>query len=239
MPLIYLLYQYHRYPWAGKALSFNDYHPPHAPSHHSSCLQALSNAPIPNHSVAFLSAYSAICNTHNLFPTDLSVEGAAMSVDDIPTALGDGFLEPSIDPDNKPSWAQAMASSEWEYWIAASHNGLWSLEDLKVFVLVPHSKLTCRQCPLKGKLASRTTLERLFITKSVMLLKVLHSTMASSTTRQLCWPSDSNHSTQSFTLLPACTGAWNNLTSKPPSFMEYYLKTKPCLWSNLLVQGAR
>jgi hypothetical protein len=73
---------------------------------------------------------------HNLFPTELCFK-SQYSVDDVLTELGDGSLEPSIDTDDDPSWAQAMASNECDYWIAGRCDELKSLEDLKVFVLVP------------------------------------------------------------------------------------------------------
>ena len=48
-----------------------------------------------------------------------------------------------------------MSSPECEYWIAGAHEELKSLEDLKVFVLVPRSELPPGQHPLKGKLVCK------------------------------------------------------------------------------------
>ena len=45
-----------------------------------------------------------------------------------------------------------MASEECEYWIAGGRDELKSLQDLKVFVLVPRSDVPRGQCPLCGKL---------------------------------------------------------------------------------------
>jgi hypothetical protein len=48
-----------------------------------------------------------------------------------------------------------MASNEREYWIAGGRDELKSLQDLKVFVLVPRSELSRNQRPLKGKLVCK------------------------------------------------------------------------------------
>ena len=48
-----------------------------------------------------------------------------------------------------------MASDEREYWIAGGRDELKSLEDLKVFVLVPRSDVPSGQRPLKGKLVCK------------------------------------------------------------------------------------
>jgi hypothetical protein len=69
--------------------------------------------------------------------------------------MADGSLEPTLDTGDDPSWPEALASPEREYWIAGVHDELRSLEDLKVFVLVPHSEVPRGQCPLKGKLVCK------------------------------------------------------------------------------------
>ena len=90
---------------------------------------------------------------HNLIPTDIIPSGSNDSIDHIFSALSDETLEPALASDNnEPTWAQAMAFSEQEYWIAGGHDELKSLEDLKVFVLVPRTKVPKGQWPLKGKL---------------------------------------------------------------------------------------
>lgn len=48
-----------------------------------------------------------------------------------------------------------MASDEREYWIAGGQDKLKSLQDLNVFVLVPHSNVPHGQRPLKGKLVCK------------------------------------------------------------------------------------
>lgn len=67
-------------------------------------------------------------------------------------ALTNGSIKPTVDPDNEPLWAQAIASNEQEYWIAGGHNELKSLQDLKVFVLVPCSEVPQGHHTLTGKL---------------------------------------------------------------------------------------
>jgi len=54
-----------------------------------------------------------------------------------------------------PSRAEAIASPKHEYWIAGGREELKSLEDLKVFTLVPHSEVLPNQHPLKGKLVCK------------------------------------------------------------------------------------
>ena len=87
-------------------------------------------------------------------PADLSLDGFP-NVEEVLSALADGSLEPTVHADNEPLWAQAIASDEQEYWIAGSRDELRSLEDLKVFVLVPRSKMPCGHHPLKGKLVCK------------------------------------------------------------------------------------
>lgn len=74
------------------------------------------------------------------------------SIDEVLAALTNGSIKPTVDPDNEPLWAQAIASNEQEYWIAGGCNELKSLQDLKVFVLVPCSEVPRGHRPLKGML---------------------------------------------------------------------------------------
>ncbi len=60
-----------------------------------------------------------------------------------------------MEPDDEPSWAQALASPKREFWIAGGQEELKSLEDLKVFILVPLSEVPCGHHPLKGKLVCK------------------------------------------------------------------------------------
>jgi hypothetical protein len=111
--------------------------PPHTNLRHSSCLQNLPPSNQLDHTAAFISEYTTVQDTHDLFPTDICLKEFLYSIDDVLAALSDGSLAPSIDADNEPTWAQAMASDEHEYWIAGGCDELKSLEDLKVFILVP------------------------------------------------------------------------------------------------------
>jgi hypothetical protein len=127
--------------------------PPPPPPRRSSHLQGLlPPSQPPDHTATFLSKFAPIHDTHDLIPADLCFESHPYSVNEVLAALSDGSLEPSIDSDNDPTWVQAMASDEQEYWIAGGHNELKSLEDLKVFILVLQSEVPCGQRPLKGKL---------------------------------------------------------------------------------------
>ena len=125
--------------------------PPHIPPRRSHRLQ--NNARV-DYTAAFLSEYADVRDTHDLIPADIYLEGLT-SVDEVLAALSDGSIQPTIDIDDEPSWAEAMASDEREYWIAGGREELKSLEDLKVFVLVPRSEVPKHQCPLKGKLVCK------------------------------------------------------------------------------------
>lgn len=63
---------------------------------------------------------------HDLLPADFSFDNSP-SLDDVLAMLIDGSIEPTIDPDNDPLWAQAIASDKHEYWIAGGCNELKSL----------------------------------------------------------------------------------------------------------------
>jgi transposase InsO family protein len=108
-----------------------------------------------DYALAFLAEYSPIRDTHDLFPANICVEDPNLTVDEVLAALSDGSLEPTPDHGDEPLWAQAMASDEREYWIAGARDELQSLQDLKVFVLVPRTDLPRGQRPLKGKLVCK------------------------------------------------------------------------------------
>jgi hypothetical protein len=134
--------------------------PPIPTLHRSARIQALNRPPASteahNHALAFLSEYSTVQDTHDLIPTDIVFENDDTSIDEILSALSDGSLQPtSTEGEDEPTWAQAMASEEREYWIAGGHDELKSLQDLKVFILVPRSELPRGHRPLKGKLVCK------------------------------------------------------------------------------------
>jgi hypothetical protein len=135
-----------------------------------------------DHALAFLSEYSTVQDMHDLIPTNIVIENNDTTIDEILSALSDGSLQPSPESDDKPTWAQAMASDERKYWIAGGREEIKSLQDLKVFVLVPQTELPHGHRPLKGKLISyvrrnTTTQVVLSVTRSVMLQKVLLNAM--------------------------------------------------------------
>src|ERR1019366_2791310 len=70
-------------------------------------------------------------------------------------AIADGTAEAETAMGDDPTWKEAIASPEREYWIAGGREELKSLEDLKVFVLVPRSDVPQGQRPLKGKLVCK------------------------------------------------------------------------------------
>jgi len=110
------------------------------------------------HIDAFLSKFAPLHNTHHLIPANLELNNylpPSSSVDKVWSAMANGSLEPILDMDDDPSWPDALASPEREYWIAGVCDKLKSLADLKVFILVPYSEVPRRQRPLKGKLVCK------------------------------------------------------------------------------------
>ena len=69
--------------------------------------------------------------------------------------MNNGTLEPTADTSNDPTWAEAMASPDQEYWIAGGRDKLKNLAELKVFALVPRLEVPSGQRPLKGKLVCK------------------------------------------------------------------------------------
>ena len=132
----------------------------------ASCLERLSSIPeahvstflddLPSNDFthAFLSEFSDLRETHDLLfldlPPDCNIPLQAF-LSDIET----GSLEPTCDTDDDPSWRDALASPEREYWVAGACEELRSLQDLQVFVLVPCSEIPCGKRVLKGKLVCK------------------------------------------------------------------------------------
>jgi Reverse transcriptase (RNA-dependent DNA polymerase) len=90
-------------------------------------------------------------DSHYLIPLDLTT--LSLPIEELLAALADGSADPSLNDD--PSWAEALASPEREFWIAGGRDELQSLKDLNVFVLVPRSHVPPGQRPLKGKLVCK------------------------------------------------------------------------------------
>ena len=110
-----------------------------------------------DHTETFLAEFAPLRRTHLLLAVDLdpSLPASSFPIDQVLSGLADGNIEPIFDSGDEPSWTQALASPEREYWIAGGHDELKSLEDLKVFVLVPRSDIPRGQRPLKGKLVPK------------------------------------------------------------------------------------
>ena len=102
---------------------------------------------------ALLSRFSPIRDSHDLI--HLSIADPSLDVDYVLSALADGSMEPTLDTGDDPSWAEALASSDKEYWIAGAREELKSLKDLQVFVLVPRSSLPPGRRPMRGKLVCK------------------------------------------------------------------------------------
>ena len=104
--------------------------------------------------LAFLAEFVPYCDTHYLLPLDVP-SSDFLSAPEVLVAAEDGSLEPELDVDNDPLWSKALASPEHEYWIAGAHDEIRSLQDLKVFVLVPRLDVPAGQRPLWGKLVCK------------------------------------------------------------------------------------
>ena len=102
---------------------------------------------------ALLTKFLPLSNSHDLLP--LSVADPSLSVDLVLSALADSSMEPAVDTGDDPSWTEALASLEREYWVVGAREELQSLQDMQVFVLVPHSSLPPGRRPLKGKLVCK------------------------------------------------------------------------------------
>jgi hypothetical protein len=64
-------------------------------------------------------------------------------------------MEPTLDDGDDPSWAEALSSSDKEYWVAGAREELQSLKDMQVFILVPHSSVPQGRRPMRGKLVCK------------------------------------------------------------------------------------
>jgi hypothetical protein len=94
-------------------------------------------------------------DSHEVIQADLDLGDHSISVDEAIAAIADGTIVPTADSGDDPSWSEALASPDREYWIAGGRDELKSLKDLKVFVLVPRSDVPPGQRPLKGKLVCK------------------------------------------------------------------------------------
>jgi len=108
-----------------------------------------------NQAQAFLCEFLPVQDTHHLIPLDVVPHATLPDVDHILSALATGQLEPALLDDDDLSWHSALNSSKHEYWIVGAREELKSLEDMKVFTLVPRSDLLRNHCPLKGKLVCK------------------------------------------------------------------------------------
>ena len=162
----------------------------------------------------------------------------SLTIDNILSALSDSSLSPAPnDNDDEPTWTQAMASNKCECLIAGCHNKLKSLEDLKVFILVPWSELPWGHCPLKGKLVCKRKWDD---TGKVIWYKVQYIVKGFAQTYSTIKPLPPQSGLNLFTPfsillhpLRALTGNYTNSTSRQLSCMVFYPKMKQCSWNNL------
>ena len=103
---------------------------------------------------AFLSEFSDFRDTHDLLPLDLP-PGCDLPLDVFLSDVETGSFEPACDTNDDPSWKDALASPEREFWIAGARDELRSLQDLQVFVLVPRSSVPSGRRLLRGKLVCK------------------------------------------------------------------------------------
>ena len=73
---------------------------------------------------ALLSEFAPIRDSHCLIHTDLAV--ATTSLEEVLSAIADGSMEPILDSGDDPSWAEALASPDREYWIAGGREEIQS-----------------------------------------------------------------------------------------------------------------
>jgi len=114
----------------------------------------IDDLPLYNFTHTFLSEFSKFQDTHDLLPLDLPSD-CNLPLDIFLSNVETGSFEPTCETDDDPSWHDALASSEQEYWIVGARKELWSLQDLQVFALVPHSSVPQGQRLLKGKLVCK------------------------------------------------------------------------------------
>jgi hypothetical protein len=101
-----------------------------------------------------LAKFVPYCETHCLIPLEIPISDI-VSVPEVLAAATNSSLEPDVNVEDDPLWSKAMASPEREYWIASAQDEVHSLEELKVFVLVPQSEVPTGQHPLRGKLVCK------------------------------------------------------------------------------------
>lgn len=114
----------------------------------------IDDLPADDFTHAFLSEFSDFRGTHDLLPLDVP-RNFDSSLHAFLSDIETGSLEPECDANDDPSWREALASPDREYWIAGAREELRSPEDLNVFVLVPRSCLPYGKRILKGKLVCK------------------------------------------------------------------------------------
>jgi hypothetical protein len=116
---------------------------------------AQRNTRLENLAEAFIADFSNVRESHDLIPINIDLENELLSIDETIAAISDRTIAPTTDPGDNPSWEEALASPNREYWIDGGCDELKSLKDLKVFILIPCTEVPQNQRPLKGKLVCK------------------------------------------------------------------------------------
>jgi hypothetical protein len=58
------------------------------------------------------------CDSHGVIRADHDLGDHSFSVDEAIAAIADGTIVSTADSRDDPSWSEALAFPDWEYWIA-------------------------------------------------------------------------------------------------------------------------
>jgi hypothetical protein len=117
------------------------------PSNAPSLMHAEDNGNV----LTFLAEFMSYCDSHYLLPINVLASNF-LSGSEVLAAARNGSLEPEVDGDDDPLWSDMLASPEQEYWITGTQDKICSLQNLKVFILIPQSDVSASHQPLWGKL---------------------------------------------------------------------------------------
>jgi transposase InsO family protein len=95
---------------------------------------AQRNTRLENLAEAFIADFSNVRESHDLIPIDIDLENELLSIDETIAAISDGTIAPTTDPGDDPSWEEALASPDREYWIDGGRDELKSLTKTSKFL---------------------------------------------------------------------------------------------------------
>ena len=90
----------------------------------------------------FLTQFASVCDSHYLISVSVVPTSPSSSIPKVLSAISNGETETTLDDNDDPLWASALASPEREYWISGARDELKSLFNLQVFVLIPRSEVS-------------------------------------------------------------------------------------------------